>query len=207
MTTSLGSSPEMDDYGPHNLPGGSGDPACTTTSTSSALSFENPNYAMADCINSNVPASVLEELSRRHELETAAKKRSSTASSVGSGDSGSARRAYASLDIASMGVDVEGGPVTALSDNRIAEEKREKREKVMHEEDEDDFGEIESDKLVESDKEKGDKSDGEEDESGSSSSLLPAGWERHEDEQGPYYWHIKTGDIQREPPKHKSEDR
>ncbi|XP_065207171.1 protein Fe65 homolog isoform X2 [Planococcus citri] len=29
---------------------------------------------------------------------------------------------------------------------------------------------------------------------------LPPGWERHEDNDGPYYWHIKSGIIQREPP-------
>ncbi|XP_014675411.1 PREDICTED: protein Fe65 homolog [Priapulus caudatus] len=29
---------------------------------------------------------------------------------------------------------------------------------------------------------------------------LPAGWEKHEDADGPYYWHIKSGTIQREPP-------
>jgi hypothetical protein len=29
---------------------------------------------------------------------------------------------------------------------------------------------------------------------------LPPGWEKHEDESGPYYWHIKTGVTQREPP-------
>ncbi|XP_052122589.1 protein Fe65 homolog isoform X2 [Frankliniella occidentalis] len=29
---------------------------------------------------------------------------------------------------------------------------------------------------------------------------LPPGWERHEDNDGPYYWHIKSGTIQREPP-------
>ncbi|XP_058796872.1 protein Fe65 homolog [Phymastichus coffea] len=29
---------------------------------------------------------------------------------------------------------------------------------------------------------------------------LPPGWEKHEDKDGPYYWHIKTGTIQREPP-------
>ncbi|XP_022251249.1 protein Fe65 homolog isoform X2 [Limulus polyphemus] len=30
--------------------------------------------------------------------------------------------------------------------------------------------------------------------------LLPPGWERHEDESGPYYWHISSGSIQRQPP-------
>lgn len=29
---------------------------------------------------------------------------------------------------------------------------------------------------------------------------LPEGWERHEDELGPYFWHIPTGTIQRERP-------
>ncbi|XP_062566628.1 amyloid beta precursor protein binding family B member 2-like isoform X1 [Saccostrea cucullata] len=30
--------------------------------------------------------------------------------------------------------------------------------------------------------------------------VLPAGWEKCEDEEGAYYWHIKSGTIQREPP-------
>ncbi|KAG0693866.1 Protein Fe65 [Chionoecetes opilio] len=29
---------------------------------------------------------------------------------------------------------------------------------------------------------------------------LPAGWEKHEDNDGPYYWHIKSGTITRTPP-------
>ncbi|XP_018344122.1 PREDICTED: protein Fe65 homolog isoform X2 [Trachymyrmex septentrionalis] len=29
---------------------------------------------------------------------------------------------------------------------------------------------------------------------------LPPGWQKHEDENGPYYWHVKSGNIQREPP-------
>ncbi|GFO10645.1 amyloid beta a4 precursor protein-binding family b member 2-like [Plakobranchus ocellatus] len=30
--------------------------------------------------------------------------------------------------------------------------------------------------------------------------VLPAGWQKHEDEDGPYYWHVKSGTIQRDPP-------
>ncbi|KAK7601089.1 hypothetical protein V9T40_008530 [Parthenolecanium corni] len=30
---------------------------------------------------------------------------------------------------------------------------------------------------------------------------LPFGWEKHEDSDGPYYWHIKSGIIQRDPPR------
>jgi amyloid beta (A4) precursor protein-binding family B protein 2 (Fe65-like) len=33
-----------------------------------------------------------------------------------------------------------------------------------------------------------------------SETLLPPGWERHEDTSGPYYWHIKSGTIQRDRP-------
>nr|XP_042895771.1 protein Fe65 homolog isoform X1 [Parasteatoda tepidariorum]XP_042895772.1 protein Fe65 homolog isoform X1 [Parasteatoda tepidariorum] len=29
---------------------------------------------------------------------------------------------------------------------------------------------------------------------------LPTGWEKHEDDSGPYYWHISSGTIQRDPP-------
>ncbi|XP_066589988.1 protein Fe65 homolog isoform X2 [Prorops nasuta] len=29
---------------------------------------------------------------------------------------------------------------------------------------------------------------------------VPPGWQKHEDENGPYYWHVKSGNIQREPP-------
>ncbi|XP_064077881.1 protein Fe65 homolog isoform X4 [Macrobrachium nipponense] len=33
-----------------------------------------------------------------------------------------------------------------------------------------------------------------------SEDALPAGWEKHEDNDGPYYWHIKSGTITRTPP-------
>ena len=41
---------------------------------------------------------------------------------------------------------------------------------------------------------------------------LPPGWEKHEDDDGPYFWHVKSGTIQREPPvrnskKHEEEER
>ncbi|CAG0879085.1 unnamed protein product [Darwinula stevensoni] len=35
-------------------------------------------------------------------------------------------------------------------------------------------------------------------------SSLPPGWERHEDENGPYYWHVKSGTIQRDLPSQES---
>ncbi|XP_059152319.1 protein Fe65 homolog [Physella acuta] len=30
--------------------------------------------------------------------------------------------------------------------------------------------------------------------------VLPEGWQKHEDDDGPYYWHVKSGTIQRDPP-------
>ncbi|KAK7097258.1 protein Fe65 homolog isoform X2 [Littorina saxatilis] len=36
--------------------------------------------------------------------------------------------------------------------------------------------------------------------SSSQTEVLPPGWQKHEDEDGPYYWHIKSGTIQRDPP-------
>ncbi|KAB7507204.1 Protein Fe65-like protein, partial [Armadillidium nasatum] len=33
-----------------------------------------------------------------------------------------------------------------------------------------------------------------------SDDALPSGWEKHEDNDGPYYWHIKSGTITRTPP-------
>ncbi|XP_055338042.1 protein Fe65 homolog isoform X2 [Paramacrobiotus metropolitanus] len=35
---------------------------------------------------------------------------------------------------------------------------------------------------------------------------LPHGWEKHEDDDGPYYWHIRTGTIQRNPPEGSTSD-
>ena len=81
-------------------------------------------------------------------------------------------------------------------------------------------GDIESDKLLETAKEKLEKSDGEEDtketeqeppvvvrrrekkkrSSPRGSGELPPGWEKHEDDEGAYFWHVKSGTIQREPP-------
>lgn len=35
---------------------------------------------------------------------------------------------------------------------------------------------------------------------GEEQEVLPEGWQKHEDEDGPYYWHVKSGTIQRDPP-------
>ncbi len=35
---------------------------------------------------------------------------------------------------------------------------------------------------------------------GSGANPLPPGWEKHEDSEGAYYWHVKSGTIQRQRP-------
>ncbi len=183
-----------------------------------------------DHLNSNVlPVSVFEELRQSAAAAAAAKaaaakSKSSENSSSSSDESNKPnRKAYAAIDISAMGVDVALGPTTEL-DNKLVEEKLEKKSERKKLEE----GEIESDKLVESDREKGDKSDGEQDtkegvddneENSKLSSqvvvrrskkkkdgteALPPGWERHEDNEGPYYWQVKTGNIQRQRPEPES---
>ena len=82
---------------------------------------------------------------------------------------------------------------------------------------------VESDKLVESVSEKDTKKDKEDEDimsrtkkeetelntvvkrrpkknNRSNENILPSGWEKHSDENGYYYWHVKSGTIQREYP-------
>lgn len=168
------------------------------------LSFENPNYQLPmatidparldDHLNSNVQApNIFEEL--RFEMQKSKEDKK--------------RKGYAAMDLGLMGVDVDKGPKTEL-DNKLADLKmKENLEDFIESSKLKKAAEIESDKLVESVTEKGEKSDGDEDTKEDKKEVkkrknkkryLPEGWEQHQDEQGPYYWHIKSGTIQREPP-------
>lgn len=202
------------------------------------LSFENPNYQlepigrldpalMEDHINSNiepsVPLSVYQELL---ELE-GRRSNSNSASSIRSSGS---RKQYASLDINSMGVDIDRGPITELDNkkgrdnNKMSEsiaEKTAKLHRLLGDSDKDRFDpeSPESEKLTDSVSEKEEKDidecelDTKEDSESSDlyavpvkrrqrkGDELPPGWEKHEDGDGFYYWHISSGTIQREPPR------
>ena len=156
------------------------------------LSFENPNYQMEplaridaarmeDHLNSNIqpgiPPSVFEEI---RQVQRQDKKNN--------------RKDYASLDVGLMGVGLN--PVTNL-DNKLVEEKL-NSDKVPEEKQE---PEVESDKLVESVTEKENKDEDEvEVVRRPKKHPLPPGWEKHCDENGDYYWHVKSGTIQRDPP-------
>ena len=83
-----------------------------------------------------------------------------------------------------MGVDIDGGPATEL-DNRIAEQKMLENIVVL-------------DRLIR-ESTLGIKKD----EEAAEPRLippLPEGWEKHNDREGDYFWHIKSGTIQRTPP-------
>ncbi|XP_056648212.1 protein Fe65 homolog isoform X2 [Diorhabda carinulata] len=171
------------------------------------LSYENPNYRLGpstrldDALNSNTE-NIYEDIYQ--ELDDIC--------NMGHGGKGSiatnaSRKAYAALDITSMGVDINKGPVTQnYMDNRSLFDKT-----VMTKEDENGIQHIvgsitndlyavpmrkcpksldQIDKLNSPDPEK----------EWDSQNELPPGWEKHEDNDGPYYWHIKSGTIQREIP-------
>merc|ERR1719297_226784 len=154
------------------------------------------------------------------------------------------RKNYASMDITSMGVDLDRGPLTNI-DNKLAEDMSERQQNIMSHSiaektaklhrllgDSDkekgfhlDLESPESEKLTDSVSEKEEKDVDELDEhekrqlAGSpqprqtsepntppvrrrhkKKEELPPGWERHEDSDGAYYWHITSGTIQREAP-------
>ena len=107
---------------------------------------------------------------------------------------------YAHLDVSMMGVGMS--PVTTLDSNKLEEE--EEKSQLLKLDTKDDHEEVESDKLVESVTEK-DSYAKQQDEEGEvvrrrPPKQLPPGWEKHSDEGGDYYWHVKSGTIQRERP-------
>ncbi|XP_046432329.1 protein Fe65 homolog isoform X4 [Neodiprion virginianus] len=194
------------------------------------LSFENPNYhldpaRLDDALNSNSGSSLYDELYQ--ELVGGGEV---TGGGGGDGGVTrvQARRTYAALDLGSMGVDVTQGPLTQESGEDAADntdnhnlsycEKPDnesemggiphvegglnsdlyavpvkRRQPKDHKDQKDLPLQPSTEKLPASeDIDAVDSEDKDEN--------LPPGWEKHEDNDGPYYWHIKSGTIQREPP-------
>ncbi|KAF0299244.1 Protein Fe65 [Amphibalanus amphitrite] len=200
------------------------------TRLSSVSTGEVPLTHDLDQVNCN-PAGVLDEL--YEELERFSRQPSARSSS---------RRAYASLDVGSMGVDLGSGPVIAsdfdenvvnnnmgrrtgggdgaadtltgdtvppdligsLDDNRRLE--TDTSPKQMYHSDIPHFtGEL-TDDLYALPVKKSTVDGPAAPAAAGDQPTLPSGWERHEDNDGPYYWHIKSGTIQREPPPSPPED-
>lgn len=203
------------------------------------LSYENPNYhldpaRLDDALNSNtddIYEDLYQELDDICNLRTAStvatinmQQQQATTNTSGKLDqvgqvNGSGRKAYAALDIGSMGVDLNTGPVTGCGtidtsypDNRSLCEKslksatcnKDNREtlSVPHI-----AGQLNNDLYAVPVKRRPQRKSPEdtelaspEDKERCDETDLPPGWEKHEDNDGPYYWHIKSGTIQRELP-------
>ncbi|KAL3266605.1 hypothetical protein HHI36_010769 [Cryptolaemus montrouzieri] len=174
------------------------------------MSYENPNYhldsaKLDDALNSNTTDdNIYEDIYQN--IDDICNMVHGIKSSL---SNGSARKTYASLGIDSMGVDITTGPITNRDcyneDNRTSSknntkinDNQEGEIKIEHI-----TGNLNNDlyaipvkrrhkkpQLIEHEKEEKESDDID----------LPPGWEKHEDHDGPYYWHIKSGTIQRELP-------
>nr|XP_023021128.1 protein Fe65 homolog isoform X3 [Leptinotarsa decemlineata] len=169
------------------------------------LSYENPNYHLGpssrldDALNSNTE-NIYEDIYQ--ELDDICNMGHGVKGPI---TSNASRKTYAALDIGSMGVDISTGPLTQnYVDNRSLCEKR-----VLAKEDngiKHIVGNVTNDLYAVPMKKCSPKSHDDLDKLNSpekewdSQNELPPGWEKHEDNDGPYYWHIKSGTIQREIP-------
>ncbi|XP_048512008.1 protein Fe65 homolog isoform X4 [Athalia rosae] len=179
-----------------------------------------------DALNSNSGSSLYDELYQ--ELVGGGGGGGDVTGGVGGVARVQARRTYAALDLGSMGVDVTQGPLTQDSGEDAADntdnhnlsycEKPDnetemggvphvegglnsdlyavpvkRRQPKEHKDQKDLPLQPSSEKIPpNADIDSVDSEDKDEN--------LPVGWEKHEDNDGPYYWHIKSGTIQREPP-------
>ncbi|CAH1989960.1 unnamed protein product [Acanthoscelides obtectus] len=167
------------------------------------LSYENPNYRLGpsdhldDALNSNTEQNIYEEIYQ--ELNDICNMGHGVKGPISSTAS---RKTYATLDVGSMGVDLNSGPVTQdFIDNRsICDQTNNKEDEnaIPHI-----VGNITNDLYAIPVKRYAQKADLDKcspEKEWDCQNELPPGWEKHEDEDGPYYWHIKSGTIQREIP-------
>ncbi|XP_055631903.1 protein Fe65 homolog isoform X2 [Toxorhynchites rutilus septentrionalis] len=190
------------------------------------LSYENPNYHMDPLRmerNSHLYEEIISELQQQGTLRAAG-----AVNLVRDPNQilGSNRKGY--LDLGSMGVDgkevdgsskdkqlmLDGSPnESETRKDQVSEKGGKTKEEIKHI-----AGTLNADDLYalpnkkkqevnevppeddDDEEEKGKQEDIEGIEDKDKTNDLPPGWEKHEDNGGPYYWHIKTGTIQREPP-------
>lgn len=195
------------------------------------LSYDNPNYQLhlnavrlEDALNSNlsehfnlnsallgysmdVLSPQISNMDLGMELELA---RNGSTGSLSGGNATRQRRHYASLDPTSMGVDVHSGPVMNLNspdfDNNRGVHKNfdgQRNSTSVERQATDDSSGTEMGSPSTSESSATAAACDSEPERIANEEDLPPGWEKHEDDDGPYYWHIKSGTIQREPPENK----
>lgn len=191
------------------------------------LSYENPNYHMDPLRmerNSHLYEEIISELQQQGTLRPAG-----GVNLVRDPNHmlGSNRKGY--MDIGTMGMDakevesspkhkqklLDGSPNESETQKDQVSEKGEKtQEEIKHiagtlnandlyavpNKKKQNVGEVQPDDEEDEEEEKGKQEDIEGIEDKDKTNDLPPGWEKHEDNGGPYYWHIKSGTIQREPP-------
>nr|XP_031834867.1 protein Fe65 homolog isoform X3 [Nomia melanderi] len=137
-----------------------------------------------------------------------------------------ARRTYATLDLCSMGVDVTQGPLTQDSVTEDAPDNSDNHNLGYCEKPDNETTEMggvphvegglnselyavpvkrrqpkdQKNNAAQQNNEQEKPSEVDTTDSEDKDENLPPGWQKHEDENGPYYWHVKSGNIQREPP-------
>ncbi|KAL1505805.1 hypothetical protein ABEB36_005282 [Hypothenemus hampei] len=167
------------------------------------LSYENPNYHLGptkridDALNSNTEnlyEDIYQELDDICNMGRTGIK--------GSINGSAGRKAYAALDVESMGVDINTGPLAPsnLIDNRSICQNEDLIPHIVGGLNNDLYAVPVKKFSKNSSTEKCDEIISPDTEWERDKSILPPGWEKHEDNDGPYYWHIKSGTIQREMP-------
>lgn len=176
------------------------------------LSYENPNYHMDPQRierNSHLYEEILSELQQQSTMRNNLPHIACN------------RKDYARLDIASMGVDLKENfgttdknslldvlPSDIKKTDDMPDENDGKHDNKQNKYNSDSLNKNQKNNSHRDDeygdeenkKEFGKKENIENIEDKDRNNDLPPGWEKHEDNDGPYYWHIKSGTIQREPP-------
>lgn len=124
----------------------------------------------------------------KQEFETKTKPDNDNNAIINTTTTTTTKRTTANTNIKHVAGDLNAFDLYALPNKRVTKKTVEKHESKVCE--------------IASDEEEKDDCDNSNDsiEDKDANKDLPFGWEKHEDNDGPYYWHIKSGTIQREPP-------
>ncbi|XP_029160766.1 protein Fe65 homolog isoform X2 [Nylanderia fulva] len=179
-----------------------------------------------DALNSNGNGSSLYDELYQELVGSGGRGGEVTGGGGGGGTRVQARRTYATLDLGSMGVDVTQGPLTQDSVTDDASDNTDNHNLGYCEKPDNETTEMggvphvegglnselyavpvkrrqpkdQKNNAILQNNTQEKPTDVDSTDSEDKDENLPAGWQKHEDENGPYYWHVKSGNIQREPP-------
>ncbi|XP_011251276.1 protein Fe65 homolog isoform X2 [Camponotus floridanus] len=179
-----------------------------------------------DALNSNGNGSSLYDELYQELVGSGGRGGEVTGGGGGGGTRVQARRTYATLDLGSMGVDVTQGPLTQDSVTDDASDNTDNHNLGYCEKPDNETTEMggvphvegglnselyavpvkrrqpkdQKNNAILQNNTQEKPTDVDSTDSEDKDENLPPGWQKHEDENGPYYWHVKSGNIQREPP-------